>query len=100
MVDWLKANVSVVLAIITLAGGGVISASRLSDQVTALQKQVAVIEKDGTETTRNLQKKVDGLEVQNNELAKQMKETKEVLLKLDKRVGYLLCRQDKRFCVE
>jgi len=100
MVDWLKANVSVVLAIISLAGGGVISASRLSDQVTALQNKVAVIERDGTEITRNLQKKVDGLETQNNNLAIQMKETKEVLNKIDKRVGYLLCRQDKRFCVE
>jgi len=100
MVDWLKANVSVVLAIISLAGGGVISASRLSDQVSQLQNKVTVIERDGTEITRNLQKKVDGLETQNNNLAIQMKETKEVLNKIDKRVGYLLCRQDKRFCVE
>lgn len=100
MVEWLKNNVSVVLTIIILAGGGAISASRLSDQVSTLQNKVTVIEKDGTEITRNLQKKVDGLEVQNNNLAIQMKETKEVLLKLDKRVGYLLCKTDKRFCVE
>lgn len=98
--EWISKNVSLLISVVIMAGGGAISASRLSDQVTQLQNKVAVIEKDGTETTRNLQKKVDGLEVQNNELAKQMKETKEVLLKLDKRVGYLLCRQDKRFCVE
>lgn len=98
--EWISKNASLVISIVLMAGGGAISASRLSDQVSALQNKVAVIEKDGTETTRNLSKKVEGLEFQNNELAKQMKETKEVLLKLDKRVGYLLCRQDKRFCVE
>lgn len=98
--EWISKNVALIISIVAMAGGGAISAARISDQVTQLQNKVAVIEKDGTETTRNLQKKVEGLEVQNNELAKQMRETKEVLLKLDKRVGYLLCRQDKRFCVE
>jgi hypothetical protein len=100
MVEWLKNNVSVVISVITLAGGGYASYLRLQDQMIEVKNKIVVIERDGTEITRNLQKKVEGLEVQNNDLAIQMKEQKEVLTKIDKRVGYLLCRQDKRFCVE
>ena len=100
MVEWLKNNVSVVLTIITLAGGGYASYLRLQDQMIDVKNKIVIIERDGTEITRNLQRKVEGLETQNNELATQMREQKEVLTKLDKRIGYLLCRQDKRFCVE
>jgi hypothetical protein len=100
MGDWLKSNVPLIVSLLLMAGGGAVSAVRLNDQVVILQSKITGIERDGTEITRNLQKKVDGLEVQNNNLAIQMKETKEVLNKIDKRVGYLLCRQDKRFCVE
>lgn len=100
MWDWITKNVPFLVSIMLMAGGGAISAARLNDQVALLQTKVIAIERDGTEGTRNLQKKVEGLEQQNNELAIQMKEQKEVLTKIDKRVGYLLCRQDKRFCVE
>ena len=100
MVEWLKNNVSVVLTIITLVGGGYASYLRLQDQMIDVKNKIVIIERDGTEITRNLQRKVEGLETQNNELATQMREQKEVLTKLDKRIGYLLCRQDKRFCVE
>jgi len=100
MVEWLKTNVSVVISVITLAGGGYASYVRLQDQMVAVGNKVAAIEKDGTEITRNLQRKVEGLETQNNELATQMREQKEVLTKIDKRVGYLLCKTDRRFCVE
>jgi len=100
MVEWMKGNVPFIVSMLLMAGGGAVSAARLGDQVALLSNKVVAIERDGTEQTRNLQKKVDGLEIQNNELAQQMREQKEVLNKIDKRVGYLLCRQDKRFCVE
>ena len=100
MNEWIKNNVSVLITIVTLASGGFASYVRIQDQLSLLSGKVATIEKDGTETTRNLEKKVAGLETQNNELATQMRETKEVLNKIDRRVGYLLCRQDKKFCVE
>lgn len=100
MVEWIKNNVSVIITIITLAGGGYGSYLRLQDQLGILQDKVSSIETNGTEKTRQLESKVIGLEAQNNELALQMKEQKEVLNKIDKRVGYLLCKSEKRFCVE
>ena len=96
--DWIKNNVSVLITIITLAAGGFASYIRIQDELQILSGKVAGIEKDGTETTRNLEKKVAGLETQNNELATQMRETKEVLNKIDRRVAYLICKQDKKFC--
>lgn len=100
MVEWLKNNVSVVLTIIILAGGGYASYVRLQDQMIDVRTKITSIEKDGTEKTRVLESKVGRLETQNNELATQMREQKEVLNKIDKRVGYLLCKSEKRFCVE
>lgn len=100
MVEWLKANVSVVITIVTLASGGYASYLRLGDQLALLQDKVVAIEKDGTEKQRLLEGKVSQLETQNSDLAKQMREQKEVLNKIDRRVGYLLCRADKKFCVE
>lgn len=100
MVEWLKTNVSVVISIIVLASGGYASYIRLQDQMIDVRNKITLIERDGTEKTRTLEKSVANLQEQNNALAIQMKEQKEVLNKIDKRVGYLLCRQDKRFCVE
>lgn len=100
MVEWLKNNVSVVLTIITMAGGGYGTYIRIQDQLALLQDKVLAIETNGTEKTRTLEGKVRGLEQQNNELALQMKEQREVLNKIDKRVGYLLCKTEKRFCVD
>jgi FtsZ-binding cell division protein ZapB len=100
MIEWLKKNASVAITIGSLSAGGVATYTKLEADVGELKNKITSIETSGTETTRNLQKDVDSLKAQNNELGVQMRETKELLLKLDKRVGYLLCKQDKRFCVE
>jgi hypothetical protein len=88
MIEWLKKNASVAITIGSLSAGGVATYTKLEADVGELKNKITSIETSGTETTRN------------NELGVQMRETKELLLKLDKRVGYLLCKQDKRFCVE
>lgn len=100
MVEWLKSNVSVIIVLVTLAGGGYGSYIRLQDQLGILQGKVSAIESGGTEQTRTLEKKVAGLEEQNNALSLQMREQREVLTRIDKRVTYLLCKTEKRFCVE
>ena len=98
--EWLKNNVSVLITILTLSAGGYGTFVRLQGELEVLQNKINVIEKDGTEKQRVLENKVILLEVQNNNLAQQMKEQKEVLNKIDKRVGYLLCKTEKRFCVD
>jgi hypothetical protein len=98
--EWLKNNVSVLITILTLSAGGYGTFIRLQSELEILQTKINVIEKDGTEKQRVLENKVSLLEVQNSDLAQQMKEQKEVLNKIDKRVGYLLCKTEKRFCVE
>ena len=100
MIEWLKKSASVAITISSLSAGGVATYTKLEADVSELKNKIVSIEKDGTEATRNLQKDVDALKVQNNELGQQMKETKELLLKLDRRVGYLLCQSNKKFCGE
>ncbi len=100
MEGWLGKNLSLLVSLFLMAGGGYASYLRLQDQVAVVGNKVSLMEREGTEITRNLQKKVQGLETQNNELATQMREQKEVLTKIDKRVGYLLCKTDRRFCVD
>ena len=100
MNEWIKNNVSVLITIVTLASGGFASYVRIQDELQVLSGKVATIEKDGTEKQRVLESKVSGLELQNNNLAEQMKEQREVLTRIDQRVKYLLCKNEKRFCLE
>lgn len=100
MIPWAKENISVLITLALLIFGGYGSYIRLGDQLSDVRNKVVAIEKEGTEKQRTLEKKVLFLEEQNNSLAKQMKEQSDLLNKIDRRVGYLLCKSDKRFCVE
>ena len=98
MTEWLKNNVAVVITILTMMTGGFASYVRLQDQFQEVRTKVVSIEQNGTESTRALENKVNLLEVQNNDLAHQMKEQKIILDKIDKKVVLLLCRTDKKLC--
>lgn len=82
MVDWLKNNVSVVLTIGSMATGAVAGYTKLETDVAGLRGRIEVIEKA------------------NESLVVQLKEQKIILDKIDRRMTYLLCEKDKKFCVE
>lgn len=82
MLEWLKNNVSVAITVGSMATGAVAGYTKLETEVAALGSRISTIEKA------------------NDSLSSQLKEQKAILDKIDKRVGYLLCEKDKKFCVE
>lgn len=92
--NWLP----LLIATLTLAAGGLTSYVRLTYELEAVTARLASIESGGTQHTRSAIARVEALERGAVELQAVVKEQSTTLDRVDRRLGLLLCRTDRRYC--
>lgn len=94
----LKAWAPLIITIITLGGGGFASYLRLRFELETVTARLTAIETRGTDHSRAATARVEALESGAAETRRIVKDQGVTLERIDRRLGLLLCRTDRRYC--
>lgn len=88
----------VLLGALTLAGGGFASYLQLRFEIETMAARLASIETRGSDSARTAIARVEALEAGASETQRVVREQGVTLERIDRRLGLLLCRTDRRYC--